>query len=98
MISGAYFTARSQSSHEFRKTDPEGAGYDFDISESQVSFAPLDPAHVRAIEIAFSSEAFLRQAFGLPQLTDSLSEACQNVVCFAHLQSVSNRRLSVHGL
>jgi hypothetical protein len=26
--------------------DPNGAGYDFDISENQVSFAALDPAHV----------------------------------------------------
>ena len=98
MVVKTRFQSVSQTVHEFRQANPEGAGDDFDVAKGQIPFTSFDTSDVGSIQATFGSEAFLRQAFRLPQLSDLSPETCQNVVCFADLQSVSNRRLSVHGL
>ncbi len=52
----------------------EGPGDPIDVDQRHVSFAPLDPAHVGAVEAAFRGEALLGPAFLFPELPDPPAE------------------------
>ncbi len=73
-----------QAPHQFRETDSESLRDEGDVPQRQVSLPSLDPTHVGPVQTAFGSERFLGQTFGPSQFSDSLSEAFEDVDCFAH--------------
>ena len=73
-----------QAPHQFRETDTESLRDEGGVPQRQVSFPSFDPTDVGPIQTAFGSERFLGQTFGPSQFSDSLSEAFEDVDCFAH--------------
>jgi len=56
--------------------DPESVSNPFNVEEADISFAALDAADVRAVEIAGERESFLRKAFLGAQLAHPPTELC----------------------
>ena len=81
----------SETTHQFGQAHSEGLGDEVDVPQRQISFPSFDPAHVGPIQTTLGSERFLRQTFCPSQVTDSLSEAFEDVNCFAHAEQIEQQ-------
>ncbi len=79
----------SHALHEFRDRDSKRVRNSRDVAERNVPLPPLDPADVRAIQLAFVGERLLGQADSNSPFSNPLAEPQEDIHLLVHWRRLS---------